>query len=55
LERLPWDPKRRPWGDGVSGSIQTICLASVNSYLVAAGDGFVLIDTGKPFAGALAA
>lgn len=32
----------------MSGDIQTICLASVNSYLVAAGDGFVLIDTGKP-------
>jgi hydroxyacylglutathione hydrolase len=32
----------------VSHGIQTICLASVNSYLVAAGDGFVLIDTGKP-------
>jgi hydroxyacylglutathione hydrolase len=32
----------------VSHDIQTICLASVNSYLVAAADGFVLIDTGKP-------
>ncbi len=28
--------------------VETICLASVNSYLLAAGDGFVLIDTGKP-------
>jgi glyoxylase-like metal-dependent hydrolase (beta-lactamase superfamily II) len=32
----------------MSHDIQTICLASVNSYLVAAADGFVLIDTGKP-------
>jgi glyoxylase-like metal-dependent hydrolase (beta-lactamase superfamily II) len=32
----------------MSGAIETICLASVNSYLVAAEDGFVLIDTGKP-------
>ena len=29
-------------------NVETICLASVNSYLLAAGDGFVLIDTGKP-------
>jgi len=28
--------------------IETICLASVNSYLLGAEDGFVLIDTGKP-------
>jgi hydroxyacylglutathione hydrolase len=26
----------------------TICLASVNSYLLRAGGGFVLVDTGKP-------
>jgi hydroxyacylglutathione hydrolase len=28
--------------------IETICLASVNSYLVTVEEGFVLIDTGKP-------
>ena len=27
---------------------ETICLASVNSYLLRADDGFVLVDTGKP-------
>jgi hydroxyacylglutathione hydrolase len=32
----------------VSRDIQTICLASVNAYLVAAEDGFILIDTSKP-------
>jgi hydroxyacylglutathione hydrolase len=33
-----------------SGSrvVETICLASVKSYLLGARDGFVLIDTGKP-------
>jgi hydroxyacylglutathione hydrolase len=32
----------------VSHKIETICLASVNSYLVAADGGFALIDTSKP-------
>jgi hydroxyacylglutathione hydrolase len=32
----------------MSHGIETICLASVNSYLVAAKGGFVLIDTSKP-------
>ncbi len=32
----------------MSHGIQTICLAGVNSYLLAAEDGFILIDTGKP-------
>lgn len=29
-------------------TIETICLASVNSYLLAGDDGYVLVDTGKP-------
>ena len=32
----------------MSHKIETICLASVNSYLLAVENGFVLIDTGKP-------
>ena len=32
----------------MSKTIETICLASVNSYLLAVDDGFVLIDTGRP-------
>jgi|WetSurMetagenome_2_1015567.scaffolds.fasta_scaffold04716_11 hydroxyacylglutathione hydrolase len=29
-------------------AIETICLARVNSYLLAGDDGYVLVDTGKP-------
>ena len=32
----------------MSHDMTTICLASVNSYLLRAADGFILIDTGKP-------
>lgn len=32
----------------MSGKTEAICLSSVNSYLVHAEDGFVLVDTGKP-------
>lgn len=32
----------------MSRKIETICLTSVNSYLLAAESGFVLIDTGRP-------
>jgi hydroxyacylglutathione hydrolase len=35
-------------GPGRSWAIETIRLAAVNSYLLRAGDGFLLIDTGKP-------
>ena len=44
----PAERSKRPEGVDVSHKIETICLASVNSYLVAANTGFALIDTGKP-------
>jgi hypothetical protein len=35
-------------GESHVRGLQTICLATVNSYLVAAEGGFVLSDTSKP-------